>query len=170
MCAQKSASSRNKASNNNPDDVIDFREVVSSYLFHWPLYLLLLGIFCGSAILYLKIVKPGYEVKATLVMEDNKEDKPAHDKPALEELDLENPPKIVENEIEILKSRSLATKVAYDLKLWVNYSWDTKLVKREDLYGKSPVDFQLIKPDGLLGSHKFEILIKNKNTFLIKGA
>ncbi len=169
MCAQKSASSRNKG-NTTPDDVIDFREVISGYLFHWPLYLLLLGIFCGSAVLYLKIVKVGYEVKATLVMEDNKEDKPAHDKAALEELDLENPPKIVENEIEILKSRNLSTKVVYDLKLWINYSWDTKLVKHEDLYGKSPVDFHLLTPNGLLGSHKFEILIKDKNTFLLKGA
>ena len=69
--------------------------------------------------------------------------------------------------MEILKSRSLASKVVYDLKLWVNYSWDTKLVKHDDLYGRSPVDFQLLKPNGLLGSHKFEIFIKDKNTFLL---
>jgi tyrosine-protein kinase Etk/Wzc len=174
MCAQQSASSRNKGNNNKAnnitDEVVDFREVFAKYLYHWPLYVLLMAIFCGVGFFVTKIIKPGYEIKASLVLEDNKADKPSKDNAALEELDLENPPKVVENEIEILKSRNLISKVVYDLKLWVNYSRDTKLVKHEDLYGKSPVDFELLKPQGLLDEHQFEVLIKDKNTFLLKGA
>ena len=40
MPAQQSASSRNKGNNNTnnkTDEVIDFREIFSKYLYHWPL-------------------------------------------------------------------------------------------------------------------------------------
>src|ERR1700760_1747437 len=99
MCAQQSTTFRNKGNNKNnskPDDLIDFREVFSKYLFHWPLYLLLVAICCGAGLVYLKLVKPGYEGKASLVMEDNKENKPSPNGDLLKELDVAGPPKIVE--------------------------------------------------------------------------
>ena len=171
MCAQTAASTRNKANvANNNDEVLNFREIFAKYLYHWPLYILLIAICGGVGFVYSKLVKPGYEIKASLVLSDDKNANSNSHKDALDQLELSDAPKIVENEMEIMKSRNLVSKVVNDLKLWVSYSQDSKLVKKEDLYKKSPVEFKIIKNNGLLGDHKFEVFIKDTDTFLLKGA
>ena len=171
MCAQQANSSRTSKSASKDDPVINFREVITKYLYHWPLYILVLVIALSIAYLYYKVTKPGYEIKATMVIQDAQDQKsPKDDQSALQEIDIDHPAKIVENEIEILKSRNLISKVIYDLKLWVDYTKDSKLVKHEDLYKDNPFDFVLIKPNGLLPNQTFEIYIKDENTFLIKGS
>lgn len=168
MCAQTSATSRNKPKPVNNEEVLNFREILGKYLYHWPLYILLLVICGGAGFIYSKIVKPGYEIKASIVLTDDRDNKTSH-KDVLDQLEVTDAPQVVENEIEILKSRNLVGKVVYDLKLYINYSRDSKLVKKEDLYKKSPVEFELLSGQ-LLGDHKFQVVIQDTSTFLLKGA
>jgi len=168
MCAQTSAASRSKPKPVNNEEVLNFREIIGKYLYHWPLYILLLIICGGAGFVYSKIVKPGYEIKASIVLTDDRDNKTSH-KDVLDQLEVTDAPQVVENEIEILKSRNLVGKVVYDLKLYINYSRDSKLVKKEDLYKKSPVEFELLSGQ-LLGDHKFQVVIQDTSTFLLKGA
>ena len=168
MYAQTPAASRNKPKPVNSEDVLNFREILGTYLYHWPLYILLIIVCGGAGFVYSKLVVPGYEIKASIVLSDDKDAKSSH-KDVLDQLEVTDAPKIVENELQILKSRNLMSKVVYDLKLYINYSLDSKLVKKVDLYKKSPIEFQLINGQ-LIGDHKFEVVIKDANTFLLKGA
>jgi capsular exopolysaccharide synthesis family protein len=168
MCAKQSTVYRG----NTPakeEESINFREIFLKYAFHWPLFVLAFILTMGVAFIYSKVKKPGYEVTATLQIQDDTKDKaPGSEKQALNELDLISSAKIVENEMEVLKSFTLVSKVVYDLQLWVNYSRTTKLVKKEDLYKKSPVTFKLLQKKGEMHGQTFNIIIKNANTFLLK--
>ncbi|MGZ3778187.1 MAG: GumC family protein, partial [Mucilaginibacter sp.] len=151
------------------EESVNFREIFLKYIFHWPLFILVFVVTMAAAYVYYKIKKPGYEVTATLQIQDDTKDKtPNSDKAALDQLNLINSSKIVENEMEVLRSFTLVSKVVYDLQLWVNYTRTTKLVKQEDLYKRTPVLFKLIQKKGDLGGQKFDIVIKNANTFLLK--
>lgn len=169
MCAQQSTVYRTMPVSKEEDSV-NIREVLQRYTYHWPLFILFFIILMAVALFYFKVKKQTYEVTATLQIQDDSKDpnKPSENKSALEQLNLISPPKLVENEMEILKSVSLVNKVVYDLKLWVNYTRTTKLVKEENLYKRSPVDFIMVSKKGIMTPARFTILIKDKNTFLIK--
>lgn len=140
------------------------KRTVKKYLYHWPLFLIGIIIAVGAAIFYIKTLKPVYEVKATLIINDEK--KAPDQKSALQEIDLIRSNKIIENEIEILKSNSLIKQVVNDLDLTVSYSQKGKFSEK-DLYKNSPVKFTLISPDGQGVSGEINIIIKDDKSFYI---
>src|SRR5579872_2200720 len=145
MCAKQSTVYRGNTPLKEEENV-NFREIFLKYIFHWPLFILVFVLTMSVAYVYYKVKKPGYDVTATLQIQDDTKDKaPNSDKPALSELDLINSGKIVENEMEVLRSFTLVSKVVYDLQLWVSYTRTTKLVKQEDLYKRTPVYFKLLQ-------------------------
>jgi tyrosine-protein kinase Etk/Wzc len=169
MCAQASTIYRGTQAPKEEDSV-NFREIIQKYAFHWPLFVLVLIITLSIAFVYYKIKKPGYEVMGTMLIQDDSKDqgKATTERTPLEDINLISPQKVVENEIQILKSVSLVTGVVNDLQLWVTYSRKSKLVKEENLYGKSPLYFKLIRQTGPLTGQKFEVVIKDRNTFLLR--
>ncbi|WPU95681.1 polysaccharide biosynthesis tyrosine autokinase [Mucilaginibacter sabulilitoris] len=148
------------------DDSIDFKHIFRQYFGHWPLYLICLTIALAAAFAFFKIKKPVFDVKATMLMQDDSKEKPNEDKSALQELDLVNPPKIVENEIEVFKSRSLIKSVVDHLQLWVNYQSVDGLIKN-DLYGMSPITFNLYKSEGTIPSQVLIVKILNSDAYCI---
>jgi tyrosine-protein kinase Etk/Wzc len=168
MCAKQSTVYRG----NTPlkeEESVDFREIYAKYSYHWPLFVLVFLVTMAAAVVYYKVKKPGYDIQATLQIQDDSKDKaPNSDKSALDQLDLVNSSKIAENEMEVLRSFTLISKAVYDLQLWVTYTRTTKLIKQEDLYKKTPVYFKLIQKKGDIGGQKFNVVIKDANTFLLK--
>lgn len=134
----------NSRQSKGDDDDFNLRETLTRYISHWVLFLICIAVALAGACIYYKFSKPVYEIKATMLMHDNGKDKTADEKSALQELDLVNPPKLVENEIEILKSRSLVKAVVESLQLWASYKFKDG-INTIDLYGKSPVKFNLYK-------------------------
>jgi len=169
MCAQQSTVYRTLP-NSKEEDSVNLREVIHRYAFHWPLFLLFFIVLMTAALVYFKVKKPAYELLATLVIQDDskEQNKTSDQKTALQQINLASPPKIVQNEMEILRSVTLVNRAVYDLKLWVDYTRTTKIVKEENLYKRSPIDFILVKKNGFIPNEKFNIVIKDKNTFLIK--
>lgn len=143
---------------------IDLRSTITRYLYHWPLFLIALLIALTGLFIYLKIAKPVYEIKATLLIKDEK--KAPDQRSALQEIDLVNPSKIIENEIEILKSKQLIEQVIQDLQLEIGYQKENRL-SSQDLYQKSPVKLNLLKATGNYEQGSINIIIKDKNSFLM---
>src|SRR5687768_6715464 len=87
--------------------------LVSSFMFqylpYWPLFILLMLISFAVAWVYLKYQIPLYESYATILVKDEK--KGVDESDVLEALDLPVGKKIVENEIEVLRSRKLMKEV-----------------------------------------------------------
>lgn len=118
-------------------------EVIRKYLYHWPLFVLTLLICFGLAFSYLKLATPGYTVKARVLIKDDIKGNGAQS--ALAEVDLFRTRTLVENEIEVLRSRSLIRKVVDDLHLSVRY-FELGTYRKKDIYGQSPVRFVQVVP------------------------
>ncbi len=149
------------------DDSFKPREVLMKYLFHWPLFLICVFATLSLAVVYLKITKPVYEIKASLLIkDDNNIENNRRTGIALQELDITSPNKTVDNEIEVLKSRSLMNTLVSDLQLWIDYQSNKKIGK-ENLYGKSPVKFVFTKTDEKIEGKNVIVYIKNDKTYFL---
>jgi capsular exopolysaccharide synthesis family protein len=117
-------------------DVINLRAIVFRYLRNWYWFVLSLSLTAAGAYIYLRYQPPTYKSQASLLIKD--ENKGINQENALKELEIFAPKKVVENEIEILKTYTLMDRVAKQLNLDVQYYHDSLYGKRE-IYEKSPI-------------------------------
>jgi tyrosine-protein kinase Etk/Wzc len=149
------------------DDSPSFRDSLNNYLYHWPLFLIGLLVCIFGAFVYIQRSTPEYKLKATIIIKDATKDGDQTKKEDLEEIDLSNTPKVAENEIEVLQSRSFINQVVKNLQLWVTYQKRNGL-KKVDLYKGSPVKFQLIQQTDSISGQTINIIIKDASSFYIK--
>lgn len=83
---------------------------------YWPLFVLLAVVFGAAAWTYLKFATPLYDATATILLKDEK--KGVDDGKMLNVLDMYTSNKIVENEIEVIQSRTLMQEVVGELQLY----------------------------------------------------
>lgn len=144
----------------------NFRDNLNNYLYHWPLYFICFIVSIGGAFVYLEKQNPVYNIKATVIIKDDK--KEPDERENLEKLDVSSSPKLAENEVEVFTSRNLIGQVVNDLQLWVKYQKKDGL-KAIDLYKSSPVIFKILDTLGNIGGQVFKIKINDNNSFsLIK--
>ena len=137
------------------------------YLYHWPLFILVLILSFAGAYEYLQITNPAYEVYATILVKDEK--KSPDDKPLLRELNQTSSPKNAETEIQILTSKKLIGNVVNNLQLWTAYSIEDGM-KSEDIYQTTPFRFVLKEKNGILSAQKINVTIKDSKSFTILNA
>ena len=142
------------------------QQIVSKYVPYWPLFLL--ALFVGGAIAFVYIryyTTPIYEANATIIIKDEK--KGNEDSKLMESLDQISSKKIVENEIEIIQSRTLMTNVVKSLHLYAPIFEEGK-IKTISAYLKSPVFIEAPNPDSLQRASKVILSYnKNSNTVLL---
>lgn len=114
----------------------NLRVVLMRYLKHWPWFLLSVLVALGAAYAYSLYQVPVYQVKTSLLIKDDK--KGLSEENILKEMDIFAPKKVIENEMEILKSFSLMSKVVGELGLEVQYFRPTATIKQE-IYDQSPI-------------------------------
>lgn len=113
------------------------REIISKYVYHWPVFLIATVTCLALAFFYLRYADRIYSVKSTLLIKDDKKGSSAG-ADLLNDLDLFGSSKVVENEIEILKSKTLMRKVVERLNLVVSFT-------KENSFNET--DFYLKRPD-----------------------
>src|SRR5690606_15238834 len=113
---------------------INIKEIVQKYLRNW--YLFVIGVLLAGivAFLYLRYTTPQYRISSTLLIKDDKKGPSLGDNVVLNDLDLFQTGKNIDNEIEILKSKSLMNRVLEELALHTTYYVDGR-VKRTEMYG-----------------------------------
>lgn len=119
------------------EDDFDLRNFVFKYLRHWHWFLISVLICSLCAWLYLRYSTPIYEVSATLLVKDEEKGL-AGGTEMLEELGMMGGSKLVENEIEVLRSRTLMEKVVDKLNLTVSY-WHDGRIRDSELHRSSPI-------------------------------
>lgn len=113
---------------------------------YWPLLLLLLLVCGAGAFLYLKFATPMYDASAKILLKDEK--KGADDSRLLESLNIYSSKKIVENEIEVIKSRTLMKDAVIKLHLYAPVL-EKGAFKNKTAYTSSPVTIEARDPDNL---------------------
>ncbi|MEJ8801476.1 GumC family protein [Pontibacter sp. H249] len=135
----------------------------------WPLFLALIVLALLAAYAYVRYTEPSYEVSATLIIKD--ENKGVDDAQMTEAINAFTSKKIVENEIEVIQSKSLMKKVVNELYLYAPV-YEEKNIKDVSAYLSSPVVVKHQNPESLLRSLKRQskiYFIYNNNKVTVWG-
>jgi tyrosine-protein kinase Etk/Wzc len=129
------------------NDGITMQQLFRRYWPYWPLFAGMIIFSLGFAFLYLHFATPVYETTATILVKDEK--RGLDDSKVADELNLFGAKKIVENEIEILHSRSILSRVVKNLFLYAPVSEQNKFFVRS-AYATSPIIVEILDPDSLI--------------------
>ena len=120
---------------------VNIQELLFRYLIHWPWFVISIIICIACAWGYLRLTTPIYNISATVLIKDEKKGGGASMSSDLEKMGLEgfvSSSSNVDNEIEVLRSKSLAREVVNNLGLFVTYMDEDEFPSKE-LYHTSPV-------------------------------
>jgi len=152
-----------KEENKTEEEVIDFREILFRYLSYWK-WFVFSGFVCVLlALLYLRVTMPVYDISSVIMINDEKKGSGL-----VSELSLFGGMGMLggtstDNEIEVLKSRSLIRDVIRDLNLHINYA-EKGFLRKISMYNLSPVlvDASMFHIDAL--AYPLRITLRGLNT------
>ncbi|MDC2014885.1 polysaccharide biosynthesis tyrosine autokinase [Bacteroides thetaiotaomicron] len=128
------------------DKEIDIQELLFKYLIHWPWFVGAVIVCLIAAYVYLYVATPVYNISATVLIKDDKKGGNSNNVAGLDELGLSGlitSSQSIDNEIEVLRSKTLVKEVVNYLNLYVTYQDDDQIPSKE-LYKTSPVQVSMI--------------------------
>ncbi|MBP2283115.1 capsular exopolysaccharide synthesis family protein [Flavobacterium sp. CG_23.5] len=160
--------------NNDFDDDLendfDLKAFFDKYLIHWKWFALGVSLCLVMAFIYLRYTIPQYQASTTILVKDEKKGGMLSELSAFADMGLGGGMKSnVDNEIEILKSRSLAESTVKKLNLTIAIIAKGKVVDT-DIYKDAPIEVTLINPENLFYKNKMDLNYKelSSNTFELK--
>ena len=146
----------------------DIKDILTGYLKYW--YWFVLSVFCFIVLAYLynRYATPKYEVKAKIQILEEKGASP--ELSVFKDLDfLGGKQSEVEDEIEVLNSRSNFIEVVKRLKFNLSYI-HLGNIKNSELYSKVPITLSFLAPDSVLFNAKqsFFLELTSKDNFKLK--
>ncbi|MBU3676848.1 MAG: hypothetical protein FGM54_06690, partial [Chitinophagaceae bacterium] len=148
---------------NMPEDIGgNVKMLMMKWVRHW--YWFLLSVLLTLMVTYsvLRYVKDTFQVRATVLIKDEKGGAGVSETAAFEDLGLLKGANNLENEIEIYKSRSLMMRVVRSLNHQISYIGQGNVVENE-LYKTSPVQLEILEPDSVKFWCSGTILIRVKS-------
>ena len=130
---------------NEEKSSFDFATIYTVLILNWKWFVLSLIICMGAAHIYLRYATPIYQSAAKLLIKDDEGSGSRRGGNSIQRatnLGIISNSNGIDNEMEILKSRTLAQQAVYDLKLYVNYRHEGKL-KDHVLYGDQEVNIDM---------------------------
>lgn len=145
------------------EETIDFKQLFYKFYKYWYLFIITIFTALTLAFLFNKYTEPIYKVGTTVMIKD---DKSGFDPQMMLGLGSMKGAQNLENEIGVLKSRSLVTRAIRALNFNVSYYLEDNFVTRE-LYLKSPFsvvfDTAFPQPTGL----RYQLTILPNNKFML---
>ena len=127
------------------EENIDVKELLFKYLIHWPWFVGTVVACLIAAWVYLYMSTPVYTISATVLIKDDKKGGSAGMLSGLESLGLDgmvSSSQNIDNEIEVLHSKTIAKEVVEDLGLYISYMDEDEFPSR-NIYKTSPVQVSL---------------------------
>ncbi len=141
-------------SNNDTSEGFNLKKTLSMYLLQWKWFVLSFIICLCLAYLHLRYTTPQYMAVAKIMLLDDKEGSSAG--AALKDLSLfsEKEEAMVEDEIQVIKSRSFLRNIVKRLNLNINYFVKGR-VNEYELYKTSPIVINFIEADSIINITNF---------------
>ena len=130
---------------------MDLNQLWIRYVVYWPYFLGLLLLSMAGAWLYLQLTKPLYEASARILIKD--ETRGAEDSKGIEFMNMVNTAKLIENESEVITSKTLLNTVVTEQGLYAEVFTAGRFYN-VPAYISSPVKIEAKSPDDLTGSEK----------------
>lgn len=133
------------------------KTVLEKYLVHWQWFVISVCISLFSAFLYLRYTTPQYQATATILVKDEMKGEMLSEMSAFADLGLSSGLKSnADNEIEILKSRTLVERIVKKLNLNTSFLVEGRVVDRE-IYQKTPIEVYFIDKTNQFYENKIDL-------------
>ena len=126
-----------------------FSKLLAKYIPYWPMFLVLAILSFGAAWAYINITPKKYQSTASLIIKDEK--KGNDDSRIMESLNLMGSKKIIENEIEVLKSRPVIETVVKNFRLYAPVYLEDGFLDQY-LYENAPLTIESLDPQSINNS------------------
>ena len=158
---------QNSVNNQEEEESINIAEMAQQYLYHWKWFVVSVVLFIVAAFMYIRYTTPIYKATATILVKDDRKGGLQSELSAFSDLGLMGGVKSnVDNEIEIIKSRTIVEKAVRALDYNISY-FTEGTVRTMELYAKKPVSITFIerKPEFYTDLHSFQIKSKTDSQF-----
>ncbi|NRT15119.1 capsular exopolysaccharide synthesis family protein [Flavobacterium sp. 28A] len=135
----------NQLSNEDVEKNFDLKMEINKYTIHWKWFVLCLLITFFAVYLKLRYTKPLYKAATTILIKDNSKSGGLSELAAFSDLAGGSSSKNIDNEIQILKSRTLIESTVKKLGLNVNLVAKGNVIDSE-LYLGAPIQVQFLNP------------------------
>lgn len=154
---------------NKEEEGFDIQAILSMFLFHWKWFVASVIICLALAFVYLRYATPVYNVSAKIMIKDEKKGGYTSEMIALEDLGFLGSTGGIDNELEVLQSKSLFKDVIVDMKLYTRYVEKNGISKR-DVYKETPVwiDVEPGTINDLKYGYTIVLNIKSDSTYQIE--
>ncbi len=161
----------NSASITSKNDTIHLKEVFFKYATYWKWYILSFLICISCAFIYFKFSIPQYNVFASILVKDAEKGNLSNQLTSFNEmgLDLGGVQSKLENEIEILKSRTILSNVVQELKTNISY-YDASGIVNKEIYENTIIKVNFIGGDSSIYNREgaFSVKIISPFTFQLE--
>jgi tyrosine-protein kinase Etk/Wzc len=136
-------------SNENHNREFQLRNFIDHYLVHWKWFMVGAFISLTIAYIYLRYTTPQFKATATILVKDEKKGGMLSELSAFSDMGIESGLKNnVDNEIEILKSRTLVENTVKRLNLNISMFIKGNIINTE-MYEKTPINIYFVTKDAL---------------------
>ncbi|WP_455585393.1 GumC family protein [Bacteroides sp.] len=152
------------------DNKDELKTILFNYLIHWKWFILSIILCWAGSWFYLRYATPVYNVSATVMIKDDKKGSRASEMLALEDMGFLSSSGSIENEMEILRSKSLIKQAVTSLKIYATYTTKGHIGSR-DLYNESPIAVEMTAADlnKLKTGFSFEVVLQPDSTLNLSG-
>ncbi len=126
---------------------VSIGDLLYKFLPYWPIFVLLLMITLTGAWIYLRYTMPVYQTTATLLIKDDQKT-PSANNDMMQAFDMFGSKKNVENEVEVLQSKTLMQQVVKDLHLYAPIYIKGRVLN-QSAYIFSPIVIEARDPDSI---------------------
>ena len=139
--------------NEQDEEKINYQELLFRYIIHWPWFVASVLVCLIGAWVYLHFQTPVYQVSASIMIKDDKKGSGSTDLGNLGIGGVITSTQGIDNEIEVLRSKTILKEVVNNLELYITY-YDEAESPEKELYQTSPVIVNLTaqEADKLPGS------------------
>lgn len=124
--------------NEQDEEKINYQELLFRYIIHWPWFVASVLVCLIGAWVYLHFQTPVYQVSASIMIKDDKKGSGSTDLGNLGIGGVITSTQGIDNEIEVLRSKTILKEVVNNLELYITY-YDEDEFPEKELYQTSPV-------------------------------
>ncbi len=125
------------------EEEVSFLDVFFHYFRHWKWFILSVVLCMAIAWVYLRYATPEYKVSSKVLIKDEKKGQTVADLSAFSDLGIISHSSSLDNEIEVLKSKTLMQQVKNNLNLGVSYIKEGR-IRQVDIYDQTPVFVRVV--------------------------
>jgi uncharacterized protein involved in exopolysaccharide biosynthesis len=152
------------------DKDFDFKEFIDKYAKQWRWFVVGVVICVSCAFIYIRYTVPQYNVETTILVKDEKKGGMLSELSAFADMGLGGGMKSnLDNEIEILKSRTLVESTVRKLGLNTSFILEGRVIERQ-IYKYSPIRINFFEKKNRFyeNSITFEVKFLTSNSFKIE--